>query len=201
MKFRAILFDVGSVLVQDTDTSYRDAWAERLDVSPDTLGDLVFASDVAARAAVGEASYQAVWEHVAEELGLDAETLAQLERDFWRGDQVDETLAGFLRSLRGDYITGLLSNAWPNARQRFTEEFGLADAVDVMIISAEVGVCKPDPRIYEMALERVGVAAETVIFLDDLIENVIAAKALGICALHYQTTPRAMAAITRLLDR
>lgn len=198
MTFRAVFFDVGSVLVQDMDSSYREAWTKRLGLEPQTLTELLFESEVAAQATVGAASYEAVWAHVGARLKLSPTDLAELKRDFWRGDQVDVQLLTFLRSLRPRYITALLSNAWPHARQAFTE-LGLADAVDTMIISAEVGLCKPDPRIYHLALERVGVTAEEAIFLDDVEENVLAAREVGLCAIHYQTTPQAIMEIRRRL--
>jgi epoxide hydrolase-like predicted phosphatase len=50
----------------------------------------------------------------------------------------------------------------------------------VVIDSSEVGLRKPDPRIYELTCERVGVEPTAAVFLDDNVENVAAARALGI---------------------
>ncbi len=200
MAIRAVIFDVGGVLVRDEDSRYRQAWAERLGTTPEVLGDLVFSSDVAVRATVGEFPYAAVWEHVAEALELDEETLACLERDYWRGDVLDEGLTAFLASLKGEYTTALLSNAWSNAREGFALRPGLVEAVDLVVISAEEGMAKPNPRIYTLTLERLGVAPEEAVFLDDNGDNIAAARELGIHAVLFVDREQAIADVRTVLE-
>ena len=64
---------------------------------------------------------------------------------------------GFLRSLRGTYKTGLISNAWSDLREYLVRE-KIIDAFDQIIISAEVGVAKPEAKIFHIALEQAGVS-------------------------------------------
>ena len=54
-----------------------------------------------------------------------------------------------------------------------------------MVISAEVGVMKPKAEIYLLALEQLGARADEALFVDDFIENVEAAQALGMSAIHF----------------
>ena len=54
---------------------------------------------------------------------------------------------------------------------------------EIVIDSSAVGIRKPDPRIYEMALAQLGVAADRAVFLDDAVGNVEAARALGMHAI------------------
>jgi putative hydrolase of the HAD superfamily len=68
-----------------------------------------------------------------------------------------------------------------------------------VVISAEVGLMKPDPRIYRLAAESVGLETTEVLFVDDFIENVEGAKAVGMQAIHFadpETAQRQLAAIT-----
>jgi epoxide hydrolase-like predicted phosphatase len=68
-----------------------------------------------------------------------------------------------------------------------------------LIISAEVGLAKPDPRIYQLALEKLGVQAGDSIFLDDFKENVEAARAVGMLAIHFVDPQTAIAELNALL--
>jgi len=56
----------------------------------------------------------------------------------------------------------------------------MLDLVDELVISAEVGCAKPDPRIFEIALDRVGARPGDALFIDDTPGHVAAAQALGI---------------------
>ncbi|MCF3123895.1 HAD-IA family hydrolase, partial [Streptomyces arenae] len=74
--------------------------------------------------------------------------------------------------------TAVVSNTWPDLRRRMTEG-GLLDVADHVVLSCEVGCAKPDPRIYEIALRRTGTEPDRTLFVDDVVENVEAARALG----------------------
>jgi 2-haloacid dehalogenase len=65
------------------------------------------------------------------------------------------------------------------------ERLGVADCFDVFATSAEVGVMKPDAHIYNVVLERLGIAPAEAIFVDDFIQNVEAARRLGMQAVHF----------------
>jgi 2-haloacid dehalogenase len=56
-----------------------------------------------------------------------------------------------------------------------------------IVVSGEVKLAKPDPRIYRLALERNRLRAETTLFVDDAMHNVQAARALGLPAIHFQS--------------
>ncbi len=200
MPIRAVIFDFGSVLVQLEDPSGRQEWEERLGLAEGELAELVFASEVAARASVGQLPEAAVWEHVAATFGLDDAQLRQLRRDFWAGDRLDAELVAFVRSLRPRYKTAILSNAWGGARQMFAQVYGLGDAVDTMVISAEEGVAKPHPRIYHIAVERLDMRPEEAVFVDDMAKNVEGARAVGMRGVHFTSTAQAIADVQGILD-
>lgn len=183
---RAVIWDWGGVLMRTMDVRPRMAWERRLHLHPGGLADAVFGSPAWERAQRGEASADDVWAEVADRLGIGDTDLSALRRDFWAGDRLDEELLGLIRELRRAGIrNGLLSNHTPEVRQRLGDLEPLLDAV---VISGEVGVMKPDPAIYRIALERLGVAPEEAVFVDDWTPNVEAARQLGITGVRFRGT-------------
>ena len=195
MPIRAVIFDFGGVLVRTEDQSGRRKWEARLGLAEGGASKVVFGSDASDHASMGQLPESAVWEHIAAALRLNDEQLREFERDFWGGDRLDAELVHFLRSLRPRYKTAILSNAWSGGRRAIAEMFGLNEAVDAIIVSAEEGVVKPDARIYQTAAARLGVRPEEAIFVDDLLENVQGAQAVGMRGVYFQNTGQALAEI------
>jgi putative hydrolase of the HAD superfamily len=192
--------DFGGVLVRSFDHSPRRALEARLGLPPHTIEDRVFNSELSARAQLGRVSHEDFWVQVSHDLNLDSRMSVKEFRDeFFSGDALDLNLIDFIRSLRPALKTGLISNAWTNARGLFMQTYAIADAFDTLVISAEEGVMKPDPRIYQIALDRLGVHADESIFVDDVLANVEGAQALGIHGVHFQSAEQARRDIQRLL--
>ena len=72
-------------------------------------------------------------------------------------------------------------------------------AFDHIIVSADVGLIKPDPRIYQLSLERVGCQAHEAIFIDDRKINIDAAQALGIKGILFKSKAKTIATLSRIL--
>lgn len=196
---QAVFWDLGGVIIRTEDRTRRAAWEARLGLPPRELDQIVFAGEMGRKAAVGQAGAEDVWTWVAERLGLDPEQRESLRQDFWRGEDLDLELVEYIRRLRPTYRTGMISNAWPEIREQIEHEWRIADAFDKLIISAEVGLAKPDPRIYQLALEGLGVQAGQAIFVDDFIENLEAASALGMHPVHFKNRTQAQQQVESLL--
>jgi putative hydrolase of the HAD superfamily len=195
MLTRAVLFDFGGVLLRQDNDDARRAWAERLNFELEDLEARVFESEIAWQAMRGDVPVERFWQAVAADLGLPAEQVAQFREEFFAGDVINEDLLAFARSLRPNYKLAILSNAWSDAREIFTDLLGLDDVFDTLIISAEVGLAKPDPRIYQLAVERLGVEPREAVFLDDQKRNVVAAREFGLRAVHFQDNRQAITEI------
>ncbi len=143
------------------------------------LSRLVFESETSRQASIGKLTTQAHWAAVARRLARPAEESAALREEFFAGDVLDRSLLDFIRSLRPERKTAVLSNAWPDARDYLLQN-KFEDAFDVIVFSAEVGLMKPDPAIYELALRRLDVRPDEAAFVDDTTANVEAAQALGL---------------------
>jgi len=183
---KALLFDVGGVLLRTEDLSGRRKWADRYGLGPWELADVVFNSPVASAATVGKATEAEVWEAARTALDLSPDEMMEFRHDFWSGDRFDESVLDWAASLRGRYRTGILSNAWGNARAFLTRNPKITAAFERLIISAEEGVMKPDAEIYDRAVKRLGVEPSEAVFVDDVADNVEAARRFGMAAIHFR---------------
>lgn len=190
--------DIGGVIVRTADRTSRLRLAERLGLTYDQLIAEVFDSPSSAQASLGRITTAQHWASVMDALSLPPDQADAVRREFFAGDIVDGELVSFLRGLRGRVKTGLISNAWPDLREYILRE-GFADAFDEMIISAEVGLMKPDARIYRLALERLGVPPHEAVFVDDMPKNVEAAQALGMHGILFRDTAQTLDQIRKLL--
>jgi HAD superfamily hydrolase (TIGR01549 family) len=193
---RGLFFDMGGVLLRTEDRSQRREWEERFGLPDWGLAEAVFESEPSRRASVGKANVDDIWRHIGERFGLDDAELARLEGDFWQGDRFDEPLFAYIASLRPRYRTGLISNAWGNMREFLEQHEFVMAAFEKMFISAELGIAKPDARIYEHALNDFGLKPEEAVFVDDVEANVNAAQRLGMAGIVYRpgfNVPEALA--------
>lgn len=201
MTIRAVIFDLGGVLVRTDNKEPRRALAEQYGMTYAEIDRLVFDSETGARGAAGEISVRAHWNWVAGQLGLSAAELAAFEEQFWAGDTLDLELVEFIRSLRPRYKTGLLSNAWDNLRETLASRWQILDIFDEIAISAEMKMVKPDRRAYAYITARLGVAPEEAIFVDDMPRNIEAAEAAGLRGVRFITTTQTLADIrARLME-
>ncbi|MBO9361724.1 MAG: HAD family phosphatase [Thermoflexus sp.] len=197
---RAVIVDFGGVLVRTEDLSHRERLARELGMSREELEALIFASDLSLRAQRGEILEPAFWRALGERLGItDPEALRQLRGRFFAGERLNEPLVEALRRWKDRIPLGLISNAWSGLRE-LLRQLGLLELFDVVVISAEVGLLKPDPRIYWRALEGLGLPPEATAFLDDLPENVRAARALGMHGILFRDPEDALARLQEWLD-
>ncbi len=93
---------------------------------------------------------------------------------------IDQDIVTLLKELRDQYKLGLLSNASGQYLRPILKEHGLIDLFDEVVVSAEVGIIKPDPAIFKHILDKLDVQASEAIFTDDNPHNVAAAESVGI---------------------
>ena len=122
------------------------------------------------------------------------------------GIRFDEMIAGpiagsveILAELRdrGTALYGLTnwsSETYAPARERFA----FLSWFHGILVSGEVGVIKPDPRIFELLIERFEIDPQNAVYVDDVEANVAAAKPFGIHAIHFTTPPVLRAELVEL---
>ena len=183
---RAVIFDIGGVLVRTVDHASRRQWEKKLGLAEGESEAIVFNSEMGQKAQRGEISDAALWAWVGKRLALSPGELAALRRGFWAGDVLDRELVAFIRQLRPYYQTAVISNATDNLHHALTHTFGVADAFDLIVGSATEKVMKPNPEIYRRTLQRLGRKAEEAVFIDDFAANIAGAQAVGLHTIHYR---------------
>ena len=188
MTIKSIVFDIGGVLLRSEDESGRKALGEKYNLEPGWIEKLVFQSHAAQASSIGLVGSDEIWHNIAEKLSLSKDALKEFMLKFWQGDRIDQSLIKFLQDCRPKYKTALLTNAWMDARSFLMETYGIVEGkiVDLILISSEIGIVKPDPRIYQLLGEKVGYQLNEILFVDDSIENILAAEELGIHTIHFQ---------------
>jgi putative hydrolase of the HAD superfamily len=182
---KAVIFDVGGVLVHTEDPTPRRELEMRLGLQPGEAEYLVYNSAMGQKAQRGEISAQQLWRWIQEHFHLDEMGLAAFRRQFWGGDRLNTSLLALVRSLRRHYQTAIISNAMDDLLPMLTERYPVADAFDLIVGSAYEGILKPAPEIFLRTLERLGRQPEEAIFIDDFAQNVAGARAVGMFAVQY----------------
>lgn len=199
MSIKAIYWDIGGVLLRTRDRQPRQQLAERLGLSYQELEALVFNSELGRKAQRGEIAETERWNHLVDELGITLEEVPAVREAFFGGDFLDQELVAYLRRLRPRYRLGVISNAMDGTRQFIEVTCGLAGVFDHLTFSAEIGVMKPDVRIFHHALAGLRVEPGEAVFVDDFLHNVEAARAVGMHAIHFQSPAQAMAELDEIL--
>ena len=200
MTIKAIIFDLGGVLLRTADFAPRERLATRLGMNRYKLEEFIFGGESGERAQRGEISVQEHWENLWRQINYSPAEFTALLDEFFAEDEIDHRLIDYVRKLHQTYKTALLSNAWDDLRQVIAEKWHFEDAFDTMIISAEVRLAKPDPRIFQLALARLEVEANQSIFVDDMKRNVEGAQAVGLQAVQFHTSQQMRLDLEKLLN-
>jgi putative hydrolase of the HAD superfamily len=140
---------------------------------------------------LGEEEFE---EQFAKLLGLDE--AADLIESMFRGMLPCEPMINAVRAVGDRGIkTGLISNSWSTSHY---DKDMLEELFDTAVISAEVGLHKPQPEIYRVAAERLVVPPEECVFVDDLRENCDGAEAVGMTAVLHRDPEDSIARIEEL---
>jgi putative hydrolase of the HAD superfamily len=194
---RALIVDFGGVLTTSIWPAFA-AFCAAEGLAPDTVRELFRSDPEALRLLRGletgeltEAEFEAGF---AELLGLaDADGL--IGRMF-AALEPDEPMVGAVRAAREQGVrTGLISNSWGLG----IYDRAPTDLFDAVVISGEVGLHKPQPEIYRLACERLGVEPSGAVFVDDLRENCAGAEAVGMTAVLHRETGETLASLQQLL--
>jgi putative hydrolase of the HAD superfamily len=133
------------------------------------------------------------------DLGRDVEMLSFAER-YFAHLAPNEAMIGFLRELRdGGYRLAMLTNNVREWEARWRAMLPVDELFELVVDSAFVGLRKPDPAIYRLTCDRLGVAAEACLFVDDVEVNCEAAAGLGMTAVLYRSSAQAIAEIREAL--
>lgn len=133
----------------------------------------------------------AYWQNFARQTGVNVddkaiEQLRQVDKDMW--SRPNEPMIQWLRRVHAaGFKTAILSNMPTDMADHVREIFPWLVEFDHHIFSAEVRSAKPEPAIYQHAIEALEVAPAEALFIDDRDENLAGARAIGMQGLRYQS--------------
>jgi epoxide hydrolase-like predicted phosphatase len=194
----AVVLDIGSVLEVIDDEVFPGPAEVRLGLPP---GSVRAAADFEGDPGVGALTEDAVRGHWQRRLGLSDDQAADLMADYWRWyvGSLDRRLVDWFAGVRARGLkAAILSNSAPGARKA-ERHWGFEEMTDDIVYSHEVGLSKPDPAVYALTADRLGVKGHEIAFLDDVPENVEAARAAGWHAVLHENTERSIAELERII--
>lgn len=172
--------------MRTVDYDPRHAWDRRLGLPEGTVESVVHGITAWREAQLGQVTLDTYWQAVRAELHLAPDQLDNLRRDFYSGDQLNKDLITLIRECSHNQIpVGLMSNNTLDLRETLVD-LGVGELFDACVISAEIGVMKPDAGAYRAILTKMQISARDAIFIDDFIENVEGARAVGMEAVHFR---------------
>ena len=184
-EIRGLIFDYGGVL-WDMRWDLARTLEQEHGLRERTIVETLYGSEIYKQLEVGVGDRQA-WldeSHQALESAAGRE-LPPLHRSWRERQHLIAPYIDLIRRLRPPYKTAVLSNADSTLSRRLGESHGIADLFDDVVVSADVGMAKPDARIYALAAQRLGLAVDACVFIDDLARNVDAAREAGMHAVHF----------------
>ncbi len=199
---KVIIFDIGGVLIRTEDYSHRRAWERKLGLADWESEQIVFNSEMGTKAQSGGITDAELWAWVGKRLNL-GDRLGAFRQGFWAGDVLDVKLVDFIRRLHRKYQTAVISNATDALQYSLGEQHKIADAFDLIVGSAEEKIMKPDPIIYQRTLARLGREPHEAVFIDDFAHNIVAARDVGMHAIHFTPSidlPAALADLGVIVD-
>jgi HAD superfamily hydrolase (TIGR01493 family) len=184
VRIQAVLFDCDGVL-QRPSNDWRGESGTLTGLSGERLEPFLDAvSDAEQPVLDGSRPFVDVLDEVVHREGLDVDPADLI--GVWQHLIVDPQMLDAARRLEAEGIECALGTNQHRERAAYMREaLGYDSIFEPMVISAEIGVAKPDPRFFEIAVEQIGVPAEQVLFVDDVRANVEGARSVGLVAEHF----------------
>jgi len=196
---KAIIWVLEGVLILTDDNNMPLTVAKKLNAPYEKVREIFF-SDANDRVDLGEITKDQFNEYLLDTLQISREKKYLLEEFLNEEFYIDKDLLIEITGLRREYKMGLLSNFSDDLRPKIDNEWGIGSAFDEIIISSEVGVIKPDPAIFNLMLDRLGVKAEESVFIDDRIKNIDGAKEMGFHTIFFTDKDQALEELARILQ-
>ena len=196
LALRAVVFDYGMVLTGPPDAEARAALLRVTGLTEDRFDAIYWADRLAYDE--GKLTGIAFWTKFVNESGLNpapdrlgavVEELNGLDAQMWTTQNL-EMLAWQAELNRRGLRTAILSNMGDSVLAKMKRKFDWLTRFDVLVWSYQLRMAKPDPAIYLHVLKELGTRPEETLFLDDKLENIEAAQALGLHAIQFSSVEK-----------
>ena len=186
LSISTIIFDLGGVMVWTHWSRLTEPLARLIGATPDDVMERIRTGDAYFPYMRGELDFSGFHRKLTEDLGLDLMPDELLE--LWNSIlEPNEAINPIVKRLKGRYRLAIGSNTDHSHFARGNEVQTATLDFDDEIVSFELGVCKPDPEFFRRGLAKLGVAPDECLFIDDLEDNVDAARSLGITGIRFES--------------
>ncbi len=188
MHLKIIIFDLGNVILTN---DWHHDYSEQYDTYSDSFGISYDDMERGWKAAwpqfhIGQITEEEFWAKFLRTAGAKNIDI-ELAKKLWRRYQKPiENMLDFLFKLKQHYKLAALANISKEWLDYKREKYNLDSYFNVIVSSGYSGIAKPDRRIYELALQKLGVRPEECLFIDDSEKNVAIAQKLGIPTVIFQ---------------
>ena len=197
---KTILWDIGGVILRTVDRTPREALAKQFDLSYEELAITFFGDDDKLRVQRGEITIAQHFNNVANKLKMPTENIPSFREQFFAGDEIDQKLIAWINSNRGLFQMAILSNAMLDLRAKLENTYRISKYFQEIFISAEMGLTKPSPDIFNCVMNELGRKPEEIIFIDDNLDNIQVAKLLDMYSILFENRTQALRDIEKKLS-
>jgi glucose-1-phosphatase len=193
----AVIFDLGNVLLPFNWDIAADKFCARTGRTRREVDDYIVTTPFMNDLSLGRMTKEEYFRVVSQDFGFDGnyEEFAQIWSDVFTED---EEMIALSAHLKGRYRRFILSNTNAIHMNFIFTRYPFMHTFDGYILSHEVGLLKPDRRIYEVTLERFGLAASESVFIDDILANVEGARGVGMHGIHHRDARSTREGLTKL---
>ena len=186
LSISTIIFDLGGVMVWTRWSNLTEPLAEMTGATPEAVMETIRTGDAYNPHMRGELDYSGFHRKLTDDLGVELTPDELLE--LWNSVlEPNEAINPIVRRLKGHYRLAIGSNTDDPHFNKGKEVQPVVLEFDDVLVSYELGVCKPDPEFFVRGLAKLEVEAEECIFIDDLEDNVEAARSLGITGIRFES--------------
>lgn len=140
---------------------------------------------------LGHMDGRGYWAKFARDRGLSltpTQIDALIQTDVLMWTHISEPMLAWVRALQhAGILTAILSNMVPEVLGAMRQKFAWLAAFNQLTWSCELGIAKPDPAIYHLTCDKLGVRPDESLFLDDRMDNILAAERIGLCGLQFKS--------------
>lgn len=179
---RAVLFDLYGVIMYEQNDEYLRSIEEAVGHSDQAFWDSYWA--VRHEFDAGNVKSAEYWQMVSDHLGRpikDPEEATRIDIESWL--RQDDSMVDYIKRLHSEEVrVGVLSNITSELADAMLERNDWLQLFNPLVLSCETGFAKPQPEIYELAVDKFGLPAENILFVDDRPVNVKGAQTVGLSA-------------------
>ena len=190
---KAIIFDCFNVLVVD---ATKHMLEELRDIDPAKRQEFRAITEAYDKGIISEDEASTAQSEL---LGMSLDAFLTLRN---QGEIRNDELITYIETVKGDFKLAMLSNIGSRARLDMRFLPGQIDQLfEVVVPSGEVGYVKPQPEIFQLTAQKLGVRPEECVMIDDIDAYCISAREVGMQAIHYVNNEQLIADLTSLIDR